>query len=94
VRARVWPGATIEHSLIMGCDQYQSPNDKGPRVGIGAGAAVRRAIIDKDASIGAGAQLINAENLKTYDDPNGQFFVRDGIIIVIKGGVIPDGFKF
>ncbi len=94
VRTRVWPGARIENSLIMGGDHYQSAADKGPRIGIGAGASVRRAIVDKDASIGAGAQLVNAANLETYDDPNGQFHVRDGIVIVIKGGVIADGFNF
>jgi glucose-1-phosphate adenylyltransferase len=94
VRSRVWPGATLENSLIMGGDDYQSPTDRGPRIGIGAGATVRRAIIDKDASIGAGAKLVNERNLKTHDDPNGQFFVRDGIIIVTKGGVIPEGFVF
>ena len=94
VRARVSKGATIENSLIMGADYYQSATDPKPRIGIGEGAVLRRTIVDKDASIGSGARLINAKNVENYDDPNQQFFVRDGIIIVTKGGVIPAGFEF
>ncbi|MEI6234564.1 MAG: glucose-1-phosphate adenylyltransferase [Planctomycetota bacterium] len=94
VRARVCKDARIENSIVMGADFFQSPNDSAPRIGIGEGAVLRRAIVDKDASIGKGVRLINAKNVQTYDDPNQQFYVRDGIILVCKGGVIPDGFEF
>ncbi len=94
VRARVGKGATIESSIVMGADFYQSPNASGPRIGIGEDAILRRTIVDKDASVGNRARLINATNQVHYDDPNKQFFVRDGIIIITKGGVIPAGFEY
>lgn len=94
VRTRIFPGATIENCYVMGADSYQAYDDPRPRFGIGEGAYIKRAIIDKDASIGRGAQLVNRNNVSEYDDPNEQFYVRDGIIIVVKGGVIPDGFVF
>jgi len=94
VRARVRPAAIIESSLVMGADYYQAGDIAGPRIGIGEGAHIRRAIVDKNASIGRGAQLVNREFLRNYDDPKEQFYVRDGVIVVIKGGVIPDGFVF
>jgi glucose-1-phosphate adenylyltransferase len=94
VRARIFPGAVVEDSIVMGADQYESPNDSRPRTGIGENAHVRRAIVDKNASVGSGAQLINRDNHKEYDDPEGRLFVRDGIILVPKDGVIPEGFAF
>ncbi len=96
LRTRIQPGATIESSYVMGADFYQDQDHcKGkPFIGIGSGAYVKRAIIDKNSSIGHGAQLVNRENIEYYDDPEERFCVRDGIIIVSKGAIIPDGFVF
>ncbi|HEY3320842.1 MAG TPA: glucose-1-phosphate adenylyltransferase [Planctomycetota bacterium] len=94
VRTRILRGATVEHTVVMGADYYQASGDKKPLVGIGEGSYVRRAIIDKNASIGSGAQLVNRNDVTHYDDPAQQFYVRDGIIIVVKNGVIPAGFVF
>ena len=51
---------------MMGADYYQTfedmRNDKKdnlPRVGIGEGTIIKRAIIDKNARIGSGARLLN-----------------------------------
>ncbi|MDR1613461.1 MAG: glucose-1-phosphate adenylyltransferase [Planctomycetota bacterium] len=93
-RARVKHGAVIEESLIMGADYYQRGDDHGPRMGINEGAYLKRCIIDKNASVGRYAQLVNRDNLQEYDDPDGRFHVRDGIIIVVKEAAIPDGFVF
>lgn len=93
LRARILPGATIEASYIMGADYYQ-PNDGNPMMGVGEGSYIKRAIVDKNAAIGRGVQLVNRQNVDTYDDPEGRFYVRDGIIIVCKNAHIPDGFVF
>jgi glucose-1-phosphate adenylyltransferase len=94
VRSRVRPGAIIESSLIMGSDFYERRSVRRPLLGVGEGTYIRHSIIDKNASIGRGVQLVNRENVMHYDDPNEQFYVRDGIVVVVKGGVIPDGFVF
>ena len=94
LRTRIRPGATIESSYVMGADYYQSPTDSRPQIGIGDGAYIKRAIIDKNASIGRGVQLTNRNNVEHYDDPEERFFVRDGIIIVSKDSVIPEGLVF
>ncbi len=93
-RAIVRHGAVIEESLVMGADFYQHGDDASPRIGINEGAYLRRCIIDKNASIGRYVQLVNRQNHAEYDDPEGRFYVRDGIIIVAKDVVIPDGFVF
>ncbi len=96
LRTCVRPGATIEQSYIIGADTYQPGLKPGetpaPFIGIDQGAYVTRAIVDKNASIGAGAQLVNRENLQEYDDPEERFYIRDGIIVVPKNAVIPEGF--
>ncbi len=98
LRTRIQPGATIESSYIMGADYYQDGSKDLPFIGIGSGAYVKRAIVDKNSSIGHGVQLVNRDNVDEYDDPEGRFYVRfyvrDGIIIVCKDAVIPDGFVF
>lgn len=95
VRSRVLPGSTIERSIVMGADYYQrGANDDEPFLGIAEGAYVKNAIIDKNASIGRGAQLVNRGNQQEYKDPEERLYVRDGVIVVPKGAIIPEGFVF
>jgi glucose-1-phosphate adenylyltransferase len=82
---------------MMGADSYESEETaKGdsPRIGIGEGTTIKRAIIDKNAAIGNGVRLINQARHEEYEDPEGRLFVRDGIIVVPKGCVIPHDFVF
>ncbi|HSK62542.1 MAG TPA: hypothetical protein VK893_01830 [Pyrinomonadaceae bacterium] len=88
----------MEASFMMGADFYQTfdemRKDHGrglPRVGIGEGTVIKRAIIDKNARIGSNARLLNEAGTAVADGPNGSYFIRDGIIIVPKNAVIPDG---
>ncbi len=93
-RTRVRHGSVIEESLVMGADYYQHGDDPGPKIGINEGAYLKRCIIDKNASIGRYVQMVNRQGHNTYDDPEGRFYVRDGIIIVVKDAVVPEGFVF
>ena len=52
---------------------------------------IERAILDKDCRIGRGAKLLNRDHKQEYDDPNGMYYIRDGIIIVPKNGIVADG---
>ena len=83
---------------MMGADYYQTFDDmrsdlaRGvPRLGIGDGSVVRRAIIDKNARIGSLVRLLNDAAVQEADGPDGTYFIRDGIIIVPKNAVIRDG---
>jgi len=98
VRTRIDFGANIEDTYIMGADYFQSIEDMAedargdtPRIGIGEGAVIRNAIIDKNARIGAGVRLLNERGLSEAVAPDGSWHIREGIIIVPKNGVIPDG---
>ena len=91
IRTIVMPDAVIDRCVVMGADFYQDESSipERPTIGIGAGAHISGAIIDKNASIGAGAVIRGAQGM---DEREGEgFAVRDGIVIVLKNAVIPDG---
>ena len=96
IRSRVEHSARLEGVLMMGADFYQALEElqadinRGfPRIGIGPNCVIRRAIIDKNARIGQGVQILNESG---HEEANGEgFVIRDGIVIVAKNGIIPDG---
>lgn len=82
----------------MGADYYQTLEDMlgdreaaRPRIGIGEGCVIRRAIIDKNVRIGTNVRLLNEAGVENLEGANGSYFIRDRIIIVPKNGLIPDG---
>jgi glucose-1-phosphate adenylyltransferase len=98
LRSRISKGVQVDSSFLMGADYYQTLEDmrgdlaKGiPRVGIGEGTVVRRAIIDKNTRIGSGARLLNEAGVVQADGDGGSYFIRDGIIIIPKNAIIKDG---
>ncbi|HXQ69245.1 MAG TPA: glucose-1-phosphate adenylyltransferase [Pyrinomonadaceae bacterium] len=98
LRSRISKGVRMEASFMMGADFYQTIEDMRrdhgknlPRVGIGEGTVIKRAIIDKNARIGNNARLLNEAGTTAADGPNGSYYIRDGIIIVPKNAVVPDG---
>lgn len=98
LRSRVDNGARIENSILMGSDYFQSVAELQadaqagrPHIGIGANTVITNAIVDKNIRIGSNVQLINRDNAEHHDDPEGRFYIREGVIIVPKNAVIPDG---
>ncbi|UCF07018.1 MAG: glucose-1-phosphate adenylyltransferase [bacterium] len=94
LRSRIGAGTVIEDSLVMGADYFHPVRRCGeslPPVGIGPDCRIKRAIIDKNAFIGRSVSLVNRRRLKNYDDSEGRFFIRDGILVVAQGAVIEDG---
>lgn len=59
------------------------------RLGIGRNVVLDRVIVDKNARIGDGARLVNESGIE-HTDGDG-YYIRDGIIVVPKGGVIRPG---
>jgi glucose-1-phosphate adenylyltransferase len=98
LRSRIGKGARIENSILMGADFYepieelQKNNSSDiPHIGIGSNTMIRRAIIDKNVRIGKNVQLVNQNNVETFDDAEGNYYIREGIIIVPKNACIKDG---
>ncbi len=95
-RACLLPGSRVEDSILMGADFYEVGDTRSNvvksgkiPVGIGEGASIRRAIIDKNARIGAGAVVHGHPDRP--DEDHDEWSVRDGIVLVHKGAVIEPG---
>jgi glucose-1-phosphate adenylyltransferase len=95
-RAVVGPGSVLERTILLGADDYESAwsieeNAAAgrPRVGVGRNTRIRNAIIDKNARIGSDVVISPEGKPDKVDHP--MYFIRDGIVIVPKGGVVPDG---
>ncbi len=98
IRSRVEAGSIVEDTLIMGADFYEPFAERQSEcetrriaMGIGANSTVRRAIIDKNARIGCDVQIINKDRIEEADREKQGFIIRNGIVVVLKNAVIPDG---
>jgi glucose-1-phosphate adenylyltransferase len=98
LRSRIDAGVRIESSILMGSDFFESIEEISasrinnvPNIGIGSGTVLKRAIIDKNVRIGKDVRLVNARGVENEDGPGGSYYIRDGIVIVPKGSLIPDG---
>jgi glucose-1-phosphate adenylyltransferase len=81
---------------MMGADYYEDDDEKAksrlvgrPCVGIGDGTVIERAIIDKNARIGKGVTINSHEGEPDREEE--QYAVRDGIVVITKEALIPDG---
>jgi glucose-1-phosphate adenylyltransferase len=98
IRTRIESGCTIQDSLIMGADYYQpfverrsNANISKIPIGIGENTTIRRAIIDKNACIGSNVKIINKDNVEEASREDEGFYIRNGIVVVLKNATIADG---
>jgi glucose-1-phosphate adenylyltransferase len=98
IRTRVEADCVIEDSLLMGSDFYEPFAERQSHlqnhkvsVGIGAGSTVRRAIVDKNARIGRNVLIVNKDRVEEAEREEQGFFIRSGIVVVLKNATIPDG---
>ena len=84
----------MTRSVLLGADFYENddsapPRGSNPRLGIGRDVVLDRVIVDKNARIGDGARLTNGAGLQHADGDG--YYIRNGIIVVPKDGVIKEG---
>ncbi len=98
LRSRLDQGVRIEDSIIMGSDFFESIEEINnnvasgiPHMGIGQNTLIKRAIIDKNVRIGRNVKLLNYSGIEHMDGENGSYYIREGIIVIPKGGIVPDG---
>ncbi len=94
LRTVIGENVVIRNSILMGADYFDSkvhPNASPIPLGIGDGSVVEGSILDKNCRVGKNCRIVNDQNVdnRGEDEP---LQIRDGIPIVIKNAVIPDGF--
>jgi len=97
IRARIGHGTTVVNTYIMGNDYYETIDEmaqdkkKGlPLIGIGERCYIKDAIIDKNCRIGNDVRINGGAHLANTD--HALYTVKDGIVVVKKQAVLPDGF--
>ncbi len=96
VRSRIEANSVLENVVMMGADFFETAEELRqnkragiPNVGIGEGCELRNVILDKNVRIGKHVRLVNKNNIQEFD--NEMYSIRDGIIVVPKNTIIPDG---
>lgn len=98
IRSRIGLGSVIVSCYIMGNDFYETIEEiahnfnRGiPKLGIGDHCSLTNVIVDKDCRIGNNVIINGGSHLP--DSDHSLFAVKDGIVVVKKGAIIPDGFE-
>jgi glucose-1-phosphate adenylyltransferase len=96
LRTIVEEGTELNRVVILGSDYYESLESVEqhqragqPRIGIGANSRIENAIIDKNARIGNNVKISPAGKPESVDHE--LYYIRDGIVIIPKGAMIPNG---
>ncbi len=96
IRSRIGHGTRLRDALVLGADYYETleeldrARERGqPPVGIGEESVIERAIVDKNARIGRGVRIVNQGGVQHADGKG--YYIREGIVVVPKGAVVPDG---
>ena len=96
VRSFIGGGTRIRRAVLLGNDYYGWQDDaarnpvQGPaHPGIGEGTEIEGTIVDRNVSIGSHCSIVNREGVQEGEGPG--FYIRDGIIVIMKNSEIPDG---
>jgi glucose-1-phosphate adenylyltransferase len=97
IRSRIGYGTTIVSCYVMGNDYFEtlaqisSALERGvPNIGIGHRCYIKNAIVDKNCRIGNDVRINGGSHLDSTDHP--LYTVKDGIVVIKKGAVLPNGF--
>jgi glucose-1-phosphate adenylyltransferase len=98
VRSRIGKNCELTDTVMIGTEGFETAAElaENRKLGrpdrmVGDGTTIEGAILDRDVRIGAGVRIHCAKGKPDYDDPQERFYIRDGIVCVPRGAIIPDG---
>jgi glucose-1-phosphate adenylyltransferase len=96
LRCLVGPGTVLNRTILLGSDYYESRESIDhhektgkPRIGVGSNCRIENTIVDKNARIGD--NVIISPTGKPDKVDHSHYYIRDGIVIIPKNGIIPSG---
>jgi glucose-1-phosphate adenylyltransferase len=99
IRSHVGEGTKLSEVVMMGADYYETVEQQAENakrgvnnIGVGSNCDIEHTIIDKNARIGDNVRL-TAKGKADGDYPHG-LIIRDGVLVVPKGAIIPSGVVF
>ena len=96
VRSRIGHNVTLRDVVMLGADRYETDAERAanrtrgvPDLVIGDDVVIERAILDKECRIGRGARIVNRRGVENDEGDN--FVIRDGVVVIPRGAVVPEG---
>jgi glucose-1-phosphate adenylyltransferase len=96
LRTQVGRDAVLRDTVVTGADALETDAERQnnraqgiPDIGVGERSVIERAILDKDCRIGNDVRIVNHLNLRDAEGEN--YVIRDGIVVIPKGAVVPNG---
>ena len=96
IRSFIDGGTRIHRTVMLGSDYYawEDPEARNPvqgpaHPGVGEGTRIEGTIVDRNASVGRNCSIVNHAGVQEGEGPG--FYIRDGIIVILKNAEIPDG---
>ncbi|CAN6327151.1 unnamed protein product [Urochloa humidicola] len=84
--------------MMMGADLYETEDEisrllsegKVP-IGVGENTKISNCIIDMNARVGRNVSITNSEGVQEADRPEEGYYIRSGIVVILKNATIKDG---
>jgi len=96
VRARIGSNVRLDETVMIGADRFEDDADLAknrllnrPDFNVGDNSIIKRAILDKDCRVGKGVKILNRANVRDVDTE--LYSIHDGIVVIPRGVIIPDG---
>jgi glucose-1-phosphate adenylyltransferase len=96
VRSRIGHNVTLRDVIVLGADRYETDAERAanvtrgvPDLIIGDEVVIERAILDKECRIGRGVRIVNRRG--AVNDEGDNYVIRDGIVVIPRGAVVPAG---
>jgi glucose-1-phosphate adenylyltransferase len=96
VRSRIGRNVMLRDTVLIGADRFETEAEHAanrrrgvPDVGVADDCVIERAILDKDCRVGRNVRIVNQRGVS--DDEGDNYVIRDGIVVIPRGSVVPDG---
>ncbi len=96
VRSRIGRNVVLRDTVLIGADRFETEAERAanrgrgvPDLGVADDCVIERAILDKDCRVGRGVRVVNQRGLSEAEGDN--YVIRDGIVVIPRGSVVPDG---
>jgi glucose-1-phosphate adenylyltransferase len=98
IRSRIGYGTTIVSCYMMGADYFETIEEMEnaktngiPNIGVGERCYIKNCIIDKNCRIGNDVKINGGAHLEAAD--HALYTVKDGVVVLKKNAIIPNGFQ-
>ena len=95
IRSRIGKESTVINTYMMGSDYYETLEEMEQNkipilMGVGERCFIKNTIIDKNCRIGDDVRINGGKHLE--DTETDTYAIREGIVVIKKGAVIPKGY--